>query len=77
MYNTFKVQRVKKGLSQKDLAQKLGISPATICRLETGAKTVLDFRLRTIEKLADELELTMSEILALRKYEGGLYEKSI
>ena len=31
-----KISRIKKGLSQKQLADILGMSPSTICRIETG-----------------------------------------
>ncbi len=34
--NYFTYQRIKRGWSQKDLAEKLNLNPVTVCRVENG-----------------------------------------
>ena len=41
MKNKIKIERVKKSLSQKQLANKIGISQATISDIEKGKKGVI------------------------------------
>lgn len=55
-----KIARVKKGLSQKELANKVGISPATVSKAETGK---FDLRLSTLLKLSKILDVTVEELL--------------
>lgn len=55
-----KIARVKKGLSQKELANKVGISPATVSKAETGK---FDLRLSTLLKLSRILDVTVEELL--------------
>jgi DNA-binding XRE family transcriptional regulator len=45
--------RTERFLSQRDLAQKAGVSPTTIMHLETGEST--DPRLSTVRKVAEAL----------------------
>ena len=54
-------KRKEKQLTQKDLADKLGVSNATVSKWETG-KGFPDISL--IEPLASALEITVSEVLA-------------
>ncbi len=55
-----KLARVKKGLTQRALAELIGVSVATINRIETG-KQVL--RVDMLNKLADTLEIPVNELL--------------
>lgn len=55
-----KLARVKKDLTQKQLAALLGVSASTINRIETG-KQVL--RVDMLNKLADTLEIPVNELL--------------
>lgn len=48
-----KLARIKKDLSQKDLGNMLGISSATINRIEIGKQDVTLSRLKTIAKALD------------------------
>ena len=57
-------KRKEKQLTQKDLADKLGVSNATVSKWETG-KGFPDISL--IEPLASALEISVSEVLS------GLY----
>lgn len=34
--NALKKMRLKRRLSQKDIAKKMGVTPATVCRWENG-----------------------------------------
>lgn len=58
-----KISRIKKGLSQKQLAEILGMSPSTICRLETGKKNISELKVSTLNKIADTLEIPVNELL--------------
>jgi len=52
--------RALRGLSQRDLAQRAGISREYIARLETARQ---DPTLRTLEKLAKALRVRVSTLL--------------
>ena len=55
-----KVARVKKNLTQKQLAELVGVSSSTINRIETGKQiTKVDMLL----KLAEILEVSAEELL--------------
>ena len=58
-----KISRIKKGLSQKQLAEILGMSPSTICRIETGKKEVSDLKVSTLNKIANTLDVPLNELL--------------
>jgi transcriptional regulator with XRE-family HTH domain len=53
--------RKNRGLSQRDLAEKSGVSPATIYELETGRRPAP--RPSTLRKLADALYVDVSALL--------------
>ena len=55
-----KIARVKKGLTQRQLAELVGTSSATINRIETG-KQVL--KVDMLNKLANVLEIPVNELL--------------
>lgn len=55
-----KVARIKKGLTQRNLAKLVGVSVATINRIETG-KQVL--KVDMLSKLAEVLEIPVNELL--------------
>ena len=59
MFN-LKVARVKKKLTQRQLAELVGVSVSTINRIETG-KQVL--RVDMLNKLANILEVPVNELL--------------
>ena len=58
-----KVARVKKNLTQKQLAELVGVSSSTINRIETG-KQVL--KLDMLSKLAEVLEIQVNELLEVK-----------
>ena len=58
-----KLSRVKKGLSQKQLAEILGMSPSTICRIETGKVKILDLKVSTLKNISETLEIPVNELL--------------
>lgn len=58
-----KVARIKKGLTQKKLAELVGVSVATINRIETG-KQIL--KIDMLNKLANVLEVPVNELLEVK-----------
>ncbi|WP_250674121.1 helix-turn-helix transcriptional regulator [Paraclostridium ghonii] len=58
-----KISRIRKGLSQKQLADILGMSPSTICRIETGKIDILELKISTLKKISKVLEISVSELL--------------
>ena len=59
MFN-LKLARIKKNLTQKQLAELVGVSVSTINRIETG-KQVL--RVDMLNKLVNILEVPVNELL--------------
>ena len=55
-----KLKRISKGLIQKELAHKVGISHVTLSRIEKGAYE--NITLRTMLKLAEVLDTTVQEL---------------
>lgn len=58
-----KLARVKKDLTQKQLSELLGMSIATVNRLENGSKTIDDIRVRDLKKICSILDLDITNIL--------------
>lgn len=58
-----KTLRVSIGLTQRDLAQKSGISRATLSQLETSDDFIYTLTLRTLTKLAKALEVSVRDII--------------
>ena len=57
---SLKLARIKKNLTQKQLAELVSVSSSTINRIETG-KQVL--KLDMLSKLAEVLEIQVNELL--------------
>lgn len=55
-----KVARVKKGLTQKELGELVGVSSSTLCRIETGKQIS---KVDMLLKLAEILEVSAEELL--------------
>ncbi len=55
-----KVERVKRGLSQENLAELSDLSPSCISQFESGKQNIT---LANIKSVADALGMTMSELL--------------
>lgn len=62
-----KIARIKKGLTQKGLAEKLGMSPSTINKLEVGKKDIKKLKFESIEKIAKELDIPVNELIGLEE----------
>lgn len=62
------LNRKNKGLTQEQLAEKLGVTNKTISRWETG-KYMPDLSL--LKPLSDELGITLNELLSGKKLEEG------
>ena len=61
-----KIARIKKGLTQKQLAKLLGLEYATISRWETGANNIPSDKLIQLAKI---LETSTDYLLGLKNYE--------
>ncbi|MDY4421430.1 helix-turn-helix transcriptional regulator [Clostridium perfringens] len=55
-----KLRRISKGLTQKELANKVGISHVTLSKFENGSYE--NITLRTMLKLAAALDTTVHEL---------------
>lgn len=55
-----KIARIKKGLTQKQLAEIVGTSPATINKAEKGK---IDIRIGTLKKISKALGVSISELI--------------
>ena len=56
-----KIARIRKGLTQKQLAEQIGASRISITGLESGK--FLNPTLRTLKKIAKALDVSISELL--------------
>ena len=59
MFN-LKLARIKKNLTQKQLAELVGVSSSTINRIETGKQKL---KIDMLNKLAEILEIPVNELL--------------
>ena len=59
MFN-LKIARVTKGLTQKELAELVGVSSSTINRIETGRQVI---KVDMLNKLANVLDISVNELL--------------
>ena len=60
--NELKAARIRRGISSKEMAQKLHLTPAQYSYKESGARRMF---LADAKKIADALELTPAEILLI------------
>lgn len=58
--NKIKEIRTNLGLSQKDLAEKIGVTEATICRIERGTSKSPQFKTR--REIAKALKVKVEEL---------------
>lgn len=57
---SLKIARIKKDMTQKQLGDLVGVSPATINRIELGKQSI---KLETLKKIAEILEVTVNELI--------------
>lgn len=55
-----KIARIKKDLTQKQLGELIGVSPATINRIELGKQSIT---LDTLKKISKVLEIPVNELI--------------
>ena len=60
---SLKIGRIEKGLTQKMLANDLGMSPSTICKIETGSLKIADLKVSTLNKIAKKLDISISDLI--------------
>ena len=73
MRNNIKQLRRAAGLTQKELAEMLGISNVTLSRWETGTKVPL---LPNVIELAGLFGVTLDDIYPMKKGEGSHAERT-
>ena len=68
--------RKEKGITQKELAEKLGITQAAVSHFELSDKDspVLKLRLSTLEKLAEALDVELTDLIGEPQYDSGYNE---
>lgn len=65
--------RKKKGLSQRELAQKMGIAPFALCRLEKpGSNPTFN----TLEKIAKALGIPLVQLFAFEDPSGSTEDRT-
>lgn len=60
MLNSFKRARLIAGLTQTEVAEKLGVSSVAVCQWETGKRMP---RVKRLQTVADVLHTTVAELL--------------
>lgn len=58
-----RVNRARKRLTQKDLADRAGVAVATIGKLERGIQSEEETELRTVIKLATALDISPNKLV--------------
>ena len=66
MVNKIKSVRLEKNVSQKELAEKLGVSAAEVCRWEVGTNMP---RIQILLKIASVLSCHVEDLVSLEKEE--------
>lgn len=61
-YENLKLAREQKGLSQKDVAEKVGVAKSTYSLYESGNR---EPNVQTIKKLANVLDVSADELLGI------------
>ena len=58
-----KLARIRKGLTQQKLSSELGMSIATINRIENGVKSIDSIKVGDLRKICDILNLDIADVL--------------
>lgn len=58
-----KVARIRKGLTQQKLSRELGMSIATVNRIENGAKSIDSIKVGDLKKICNILNLDIVDVL--------------
>ena len=66
--NILKVARIKKDLTQADLAKNLNMSVATINKIENNIVALDSVKLGTLKKICKAIDLPSDEFISLIKY---------
>ena len=61
-YENLKLAREQKGLSQKDVAEKIGVAKSTYSLYESGNR---EPNVQTIKKIANVLDVSADELLGI------------
>lgn len=58
-----KVARIRKGLTQQKLSHELGMSIATVNRIENGVKSIDSIKVGDLKKICNILNLDIADVL--------------
>lgn len=61
--------REQKGMSQKDVSEKIGVAKSTYSLYESGNR---EPNVHTIKKISDVLDISADELLGIRPYQPTL-----
>lgn len=64
--NSFKALRLKKGMTQKEYAEMLGVSESTIAAIESGRRSISDL---VRARLAQKIDIDEDSIYFLESFE--------
>lgn len=62
MKYTLRELRARKRYSQEDLANIIGVATPTLSKYETSVRTLRAMKFDTVQKIADEFEIEVSDI---------------
>ena len=62
------IARIKKDITQKELAEALNMSPSTINRIENGIKPIDSIKIGTLKKICKALDISVEEFITLLDY---------
>jgi transcriptional regulator with XRE-family HTH domain len=57
--NNLRLHRLRKGLSQEEFAEKIGISRSTLSKIENGS---LDIKISLLQKIMSELDIGFNDV---------------
>ena len=69
--NNIKKMRYLKGLNLRDLSKKANVSTSYICELENDLQDKKNPTKQTMEKIAEALGSTVTEIFYTKQFGGG------
>lgn len=64
-----KIARIKKGISQKELAKNLNMSVATVNKIENNNIALDSIKLGSLKRICKALDITSEEFIGIIEYD--------
>ncbi|MDY3960971.1 helix-turn-helix transcriptional regulator [Romboutsia timonensis] len=64
-----KIARIKKGISQKELAKNLNMSVATVNKIENNNIALDSIKLGSLKRICKALDITSEEFISIIEYD--------